>query len=70
MNNRTMQQCGGCTVQEATDAILINKRETGAMLDQAIESFSKYTWDDGADAEKDKYIDELESVIKNAAAGL
>ncbi len=66
--------CGGRTVQEATDAILINKRETGDAIDQAIESFNKYkprTWDDGADAEKkDKYIDELESVIKNAAAGL
>lgn len=65
---------GGRTVQEATDAILIDGADPGVAVDQAIESYNKYkprTWDDGADADKkSKYIDELEPIIKNAAAGL
>ena len=65
---------GGRTVQEATDAILIDETDPGDAIDQAKQSYNKYkarTWDDGTDVEKKgKYIDELESVIKNAAAGL
>jgi len=66
--------CGGRTVQEATDAILIDEVDPGVAIDQAIQSYNKFkprTWDNGSDADKKiKYIDEIEAVTKNAVAGL
>ncbi len=66
--------CGGRTVQEAADAILIDEIDPGVAIDQAIQSYNKFkprTWDNGSDADKKiKYIDEIEAVTKNAVAGL
>ena len=66
--------CGGRTVQEAADAILIDGIDPGVAIDQAIQSYNKFkprTWDNGSDADKKiKYIDEIEAVTKNAVAGL
>lgn len=66
--------CGGRTVQEAADAILIDEIDPIVAIDQAIESYNKFkprTWDNGSDADKKiKYIDEIEAVTKNAVAGL
>ena len=66
--------CGGRTVQEATDAILIDEIDPGEAIDQAITSYNKFkprTWDDGTDAnKKTKYIDEIADVTNNAVAGL
>ena len=66
--------CGGRTVQEATDAILIDEVDPGVAIDHAIQSYNKFkprTWDNGSDADKKiKYIDEIETVTKNAVAGL
>jgi hypothetical protein len=66
--------CGGRTVQEATDSILIDQVDPGEAIDTAIEkyqSFKARTWDDGSDADKKiKYIDEIDAVTRNAVAGL
>tara|TARA_R110000803_G_C11927883_1_gene315093 strand:+ start:148 stop:1095 length:948 start_codon:yes stop_codon:yes gene_type:complete len=66
--------CGGRTVQEATDKILIDNEDPVKAIDKSRESFNNFkprTWDDGSDAEKKvKYIDEFEAVTKNAVAGL
>lgn len=65
---------GGRTVQEATDAILIDNIDPREAIEQAIQSYNKFkarTWDDGTDANKKiKYVDEIEAVTKNAVAGL
>ena len=54
--------CGGRTVQEAVDAILIDEIDPGVAIDQAIQSYNKFkprTWDNGSDADKKiKYIDD------------
>jgi len=66
--------CGGRTVQEAADSILIDNIDPGEAIDKAIQGYNKFkarTWDNGTDAEKKaKYIDEIADVTNNAVAGL
>ena len=65
---------GGRTVQEAADSILIDNKDSGEAIEEAIQTYNKFkarTWDDGTDANKKiKYVDEIEAVTKNAVAGL
>ena len=66
--------CGGRTVQEAADAVLIDNIDVEKAIQSGVETFQKFksrTWDNGTDAsKKEKYIDEFASVTNNAIAGL
>ena len=64
----------GRTVQWATDAILLDKKDPVLIFDKTLERFSEHTprdWDGGVDAAKtEQYKTEVVDVVRNACEGL